>query len=184
VAETEKYAHVTYFFNGGVERAFDGEARVLVPSWRGATYDLHPEMSAAEITREVVAAIEGNAFNALVVNFANADMVGHTGKIPETVKAIETLDACFARLEAACARTGAVLLMTADHGNAEQMRDPSTGEPHTAHTTNPVPFVLCGGEHPLRSGGILADVAPTILALQGLPVPKEMTGRDLRIVSR
>jgi len=127
VAETEKYAHVTYFFNGGVERAFDGEARVLVPSWRGATYDLHPEMSAGEITREAVAAILGKAFDALVVNFANADMVGHTGKIPETVKAIETLDACFASLEAACAQAGAVLLMTADHGNAEQMLDPQTG---------------------------------------------------------
>jgi len=184
VAETEKYAHVTYFFNGGVERAFDGEERVLVPSWRGATYDLHPEMSAGEITREVVAAILGNAFDALVVNFANADMVGHTGKIPETVKAIESLDACFARLEAACSQAGAVLFMTADHGNAEQMRDPSTGEPHTAHTTNPVPLVLCGDRYRLRSGGILADVAPTILSLQGLPVPKEMTGRDLRIVSR
>jgi 2,3-bisphosphoglycerate-independent phosphoglycerate mutase len=181
VAETEKYAHVTYFFNGGVERAFDGEARVLVPSWRGATYDLHPEMSAGEITREAVAAILGNAFDALVVNFANADMVGHTGKIPETVKAIETLDECFARLEAACAQAGAVLFMTADHGNAEQMRDPSTGEPHTAHTTNPVPLILVNrGADSLRSGGILADVAPTILALQGLPVPKEMTGRDLR----
>ncbi len=181
VAETEKYAHVTYFFNGGVEKAFEGEERLLVPSWRGATYDLHPEMSAAEITREAAAAIEGKAFGALVVNFANADMVGHTGKIPETVKAIETLDACFAGLEAACERSGALLLMTADHGNAEQMLDPKTGQPHTAHTTNPVPFILVnGGARPLRSGGILADVAPTILSLQGLPVPKEMTGRDLR----
>jgi 2,3-bisphosphoglycerate-independent phosphoglycerate mutase len=185
LAETEKYAHVTYFFNGGVEKAFTGEARVLVPSWRGATYDLHPEMSAGEITREAVAAIQGNAFDALVVNFANADMVGHTGKIPETVKAIETLDACFARLEAACAQAGAVLLMTADHGNAEQMLDPSTGQPHTAHTTNPVPAILVnGGEGSLRSGGTLADVAPTILGLQGLPVPKEMTGRDLRLGKR
>ena len=181
LAETEKYAHVTYFFNGGVEKAFDGEARVLVPSWRGATYDLHPEMSAEEITREAVAAIEGNAFDALVVNFANADMVGHTGKLPETIRAIEVLDACFARLESACARAGAVLLMTADHGNAEQMLDPSTGQPHTAHTTNPVPLILVnGGEGTLRSGGSLADVAPTILGLQGLPVPEEMTGRDLR----
>jgi 2,3-bisphosphoglycerate-independent phosphoglycerate mutase len=181
VAETEKYAHVTYFFNGGVERAFSGEERALVPSWRGATYDLHPEMSAEEIARKAVAAIQGKTFDALVVNFANADMVGHTGKIPETVKAIETLDACFTGLEAACAQTGAVLLMTADHGNAEQMLDPSTGEPHTAHTTNPVPFILVnGGANPLRSGGMLADVAPTILGLQELPVPREMTGRDLR----
>ena len=181
LAETEKYAHVTYFFNGGVEKAFPGEARVLVPSWRGATYDLHPEMSAGEITREAVAAIEGRSFDALVVNFANADMVGHTGKIPETVKAIETLDGCFARLEDACAQAGAVLLMTADHGNAEQMLDPETGQPHTAHTTNPVPLILVNdGAADLRPGGALADVAPTILGLQGLPVPGEMTGRDLR----
>ncbi len=181
LAETEKYAHVTYFFNGGVEKAFPGEARVLVPSWRGATYDLHPEMSAGEITREAVAAIERRSFDALVVNFANADMVGHTGKIPETVKAIETLDGCFARLEDACAQAGAVLLMTADHGNAEQMLDPETGQPHTAHTTNPVPLILVNdGAADLRPGGALADVAPTILGLQGLPVPGEMTGRDLR----
>jgi len=181
VAETEKYAHVTYFFNGGVEEAFDHEARVLVPSWRGATYDLHPEMSAGEITREAIAAIDGKAFDALVVNFANADMVGHTGKIPETVKAIETLDACFARLESAANAAGALLLMTADHGNAEQMIDPATGQPHTAHTTNPVPLVICGSGFRLGSAGALADVAPTLLGLQGLPVPREMTGRDLRI---
>ncbi len=183
VAETEKYAHVTYFFNGGVEKAFPGEERVLVPSWRGATYDLHPQMSAEGITSEAVAAIRQKTFGALVVNFANADMVGHTGSIPETVRAIETLDGCFARLEAVCREEGAPWLMTADHGNAEQMRDPATGEPHTAHTTNPVPFLLCGADKAgfLRSGGSLADVAPTILALQGLPQPKEMTGRDLRV---
>ena len=181
LAETEKYAHVTYFFNGGVEKSYPGEERMLVPSWRGATYDLHPEMSAEEITREAVAAIRRRSFGALVVNFANADMVGHTGKIPETIAAIETLDGCFARLEAACAEARAILLMTADHGNAEQMLDPKTGEPHTAHTTNPVPFILCDARAPqLRPGGALADVAPTILALQGLQVPKEMTGRDLR----
>ncbi len=181
LAETEKYAHVTYFFNGGVEKAFEGEARVLVPSWRGATYDLHPEMSAEEITREAVAAIDGKGFEALVVNFANADMVGHTGKLPETVKAIEILDGCFARLETVCARTGAALLMTADHGNAEQMLDPSTGQPHTAHTTNPVPALLVNaGAGPLRPSGTLADVAATILGLQELPIPREMTGRDLR----
>ena len=186
LAETEKYAHVTYFFNGGAEKAFPGEERVLVPSWRGATYDLHPQMSAEEITTEALAAIGRKTFGALVVNFANADMVGHTGKIPETVEAIETHDSCFARLEAACRESGAVLLMTADHGNAEQMLDPVTGEPHTAHTTNPVPFVLCGDGVPssLRSGGSLADVAPTILAVQGLPIPKEMTGRDLRVPAK
>ena len=182
LAETEKYAHVTYFFNGGVEAAFPGEERLLVPSWRGATFDLHPQMSAREISREAVAALGRRDFGALVINFANADMVGHTGKIAETVEAIETLDACFGELEAACRETGAALLMTADHGNAEQMLDPVTREPHTAHTTNPVPFVMCGGgpRLPLRPGGALADVAPTILALQGLPVPGEMTGRDLR----
>ena len=153
----------------------------MVPSWRGATYDLHPQMSAGEIARVATDAVRGDKFGALVVNFANADMVGHTGKIPETVKAIQTLDGCLERLESACAQSGAALIMTADHGNAEQMRDPATGAPHTAHTTNPVPFVLCGAGSPeLRPGGTLADVAPTILALQGLPVPAEMTGRDLR----
>jgi len=180
LAETEKYAHVTYFFNGGVEKAFPGEERLLVPSWRGATYDLHPQMSADEITREAVAALARRRFGALVVNFANADMVGHTGKLPETIRAIETLDGCFARLEAACREAGALLLMTADHGNAEQMLDPATGEPHTAHTTNPVPLILLEQGVSLRSGGSLADVAPTILGLQGLPASKEMTGRDLR----
>jgi 2,3-bisphosphoglycerate-independent phosphoglycerate mutase len=139
-------------------------------------------MSAEEITRDAVSAIHGKAFGALVVNFANADMVGHTGKLPETIAAIETLDRCFARLEAACRETETVLLMTADHGNAEQMIDPATGQPHTAHTTNPVPAILLGGgTASLRPAGTLADVAPTILSLQGLPVPKEMTGRDLRI---
>jgi 2,3-bisphosphoglycerate-independent phosphoglycerate mutase len=182
LAETEKYAHVTYFFNGGVEKAFAGEERKLVPSWRGATYDLHPQMSAEEIAGEAVAAIRGNAFAALVVNFANADMVGHTGKLPETVAAIEVLDRCFAELEAACREAGTVLLMTADHGNAEQMLNSETGQPHTAHTTNPVPFVIVTGDGtPLQTGGSLADVAPTILAIQGLPVPKEMTGQDLRL---
>jgi 2,3-bisphosphoglycerate-independent phosphoglycerate mutase len=181
VAETEKYAHVTYFFNGGIEQPFPGEERVLVPSWRGATYDLHPQMSAGEIARVATEAIRGSTFGALVVNFANADMVGHTGKLPETVKAIEILDGCLELLESACARSDSALIMTADHGNAEQMRDPATGAPHTAHTTNPVPFVLRGGSaRSLFPGGKLADVAPTILALQGLPVPKEMTGRDLR----
>jgi 2,3-bisphosphoglycerate-independent phosphoglycerate mutase len=138
-------------------------------------------MSAGEITRVATEAIRENTYGALVVNFANADMVGHTGRLVETVKAIQTLDGCFERLESACAHSGAALIMTADHGNAEQVRDPATGAPHTAHTTNPVPFVLCGDGSPqLRPDGTLADVAPTILALQGLPVPKEMTGRDLR----
>ena len=180
LAETEKYAHVTYFFNGGIEPPYPGEERILVPSWRGATYDLHPEMSAAEITAEAVKAMASDRFGAIVLNFANADMVGHTGKLPETVSAIETLDGCFDRLETAAREGGWTLAMTADHGNAEQMTDPVTGKPHTAHTTNPVPFVLCGEKKPLRSGGGLRDVAPTLLGLAGLPAPVPMTGRDLR----
>jgi 2,3-bisphosphoglycerate-independent phosphoglycerate mutase len=181
LAETEKYAHVTYFFNGGVERAYPGEERLLIPSWKGATYDLHPEMSAVEITDRLVEALSREDLAALVVNYANADMVGHTGKLAETIRAIETLDACFGRVEAAARARGAILLMTADHGNAEKMIDPETGQPHTAHTTNPVPFVFVApGPKPTLSAGTLADVAPTILALQGISAPREMTGRDLR----
>jgi 2,3-bisphosphoglycerate-independent phosphoglycerate mutase len=182
LAETEKYAHVTYFFNGGVEKAYPLEERILVPSWRGKTYDLHPQMSAAGITEEAVRALDAGKFGAFVVNFANADMVGHTGKLPETIAAVETLDRCFGQLEEACRAAGAVLVMTADHGNAEQMIDPGTGQPHTAHTTNPVPFVICrqDPEIKLQEGGSLRDVAPTILALQGIHQPEEMTGRDLR----
>jgi 2,3-bisphosphoglycerate-independent phosphoglycerate mutase len=180
LAETEKYAHVTYFFNGGVEEPRTGEERILVPSWKGATYDLHPEMSAPQITEEAVRALREARFPAFVVNFANADMVGHTGKLPETVSAIETLDRCFGILEAACREAGARLVMTADHGNAEQMIDPVTGQPHTAHTTNPVPLILCERGRELRAAGTLADVAATVLGLQGLPAPREMTGRDLR----
>ncbi len=180
LAETEKYAHVTYFFNGGVEEPFPGEKRILVPSWKGATYDLHPEMSAAQITEEAIRALRGGRFGACVVNYANADMVGHTGKLPETISAIETLDRCFGILEAACKEAGVLLMMTADHGNAEQMIDPVTRQPHTAHTTNPVPFILCAGKGALRDGGGLSSVAPTLLELQGLEVPGEMTGRGLR----
>lgn len=180
LAETEKYAHVTYFFNGGVEQAYPGEDRLLVPSWRGATYDLHPEMSAQEITDQAVRAMSGSSLGAIVVNYANADMVGHTGKLEETISAVETLDRCFERLDLAARETGWLLVMTADHGNAELMVDPVTGEPHTAHTTNPVPIVVGQPGGPLRTGGSLRDVAPTLLALQGLPIPTEMTGRDLR----
>ena len=180
LAETEKYAHVTYFFNGGVEEPFPGEERVLVPSWKGTTYDLHPEMSAPQVTEEAVRALRERRFDALVVNFANADMVGHTGKIVETVAAVETLDRCFGILEAACAETKTRLLMTSDHGNAEQMIDPATGQPHTAHTTNPVPLILCADRASLRDGGALSDVGPTMLGLMGLQAPPEMTGSDLR----
>ncbi|HSE64259.1 MAG TPA: 2,3-bisphosphoglycerate-independent phosphoglycerate mutase [Thermoanaerobaculia bacterium] len=180
VAETEKYAHVTYFFNGGVEEPFPGEDRRLVPSWRGATYDLHPQMSAVEITNEATRAMSLARYGAMVVNFANADMVGHTGRLRETVAAVETLDRCFAQLESSARDHGWLLVMTADHGNAEQMVDPETGQPHTAHTTNPVPIVIGRPGRPLRRGGALKDVAPTVLALQGLTAPPEMTGRDLR----
>jgi 2,3-bisphosphoglycerate-independent phosphoglycerate mutase len=187
IAETEKYAHVTYFFNGGVERAFPGEERVLVPSWRGgATYDLHPQMSAREITAEVVRALDEKRAPALVVNYANADMVGHTGKLDAAISAIETLDGCFGQIEAAASRAGAILAMTADHGNAEQMIDPATGGPHTAHTTNPVPFVLvnvnanAGASLAIRlRPGALSGVAPTLLRLQGIEAPPEMTGASL-----
>ena len=180
LAETEKYAHVTYFFNGGLEAPFPGEERLLVPSWRGATYDLHPQMSAPEVANEAVRAMGAERFGAIVVNFANADMVGHTGKIPETVTAIETLDRCFARLDEAAREERWDLVLTADHGNAEQMIDFETGEPHTAHTTNRVPLLIASDAVPrLEPGDSLRDVAPTILGLQGLPIPKEMTGRDL-----
>ena len=180
LAETEKYAHVTYFFNGGVEAPFPGEERLLVPSWKGATYDLHPEMSAGEITARLVEALARPDLSAWVVNYANADMVGHTGKLAETVRAIETLDACFARVERAARERGALVLMTADHGNAEKMIDEETGQPHTAHTTNPVPLVLVAGpEVGGLAPGTLADVAPTILRLQGISPPPQMTGRDL-----
>lgn len=185
-AETEKYAHVTYFFNGGVEKAYPGEERILVPSPKVPTYDLQPEMSASGITDTVVKAIEKGKFDAIIMNFANADMVGHSGKIEATVKAVETVDQCLGRIHQALAPRGGAWIITADHGNAEMMIDPTTGGPHTYHTTNPVPFVLlCEDEQTrLRSGGSLRDISPTLLGLLGLPVPQEMTGRDLRVPSR
>jgi 2,3-bisphosphoglycerate-independent phosphoglycerate mutase len=181
-AETEKYAHVTYFFNGGIETPFPGEDRRLVPSQKVATYDLAPEMSAPGITDVLCAAIEAGEHDFVLCNYANADMVGHTGSIPATLKAVETVDLCLARVVAAAEKAGARLLVTADHGNCEMMIDPATGGPHTAHTTNPVPFLIVdgGAEHVLRDGGALCDVGPTILALLGLEQPAEMTGRDLR----
>src|SRR2546425_1672332 len=184
VAETEKYAHVTYFFNGGVEEPFPGEERLLVPSPKVATYDLKPEMSAAGIADAVVKATNDSAFDVIIVNFANADMVGHSGKIEPTVKAVETVDGCLAEIEKAVRAKGGAMLITADHGNAEMMIDPATGGPHTAHTTNPVPFIVVtenGDTFTLRSGGSLRDISPTILALLSLPEPKEMTGQDLRV---
>jgi 2,3-bisphosphoglycerate-independent phosphoglycerate mutase len=182
-AETEKYAHVTYFFNGGLEAPFKGEERRLVPSQKVATYDLAPEMSAPGITEVLCAAIAAGEHDFILCNYANADMVGHTGSIPATLKAVETVDACLAKVVAAAGRTGARLLVTADHGNCEMMIDPETGGPHTAHTTNPVPFLVVDDAGPigLRAGGALCDVGPTILGLLGLERPAEMTGRDLRV---
>ncbi len=184
VAETEKYAHVTYFFNGGVEQPFPGEDRMLVPSPKVATYDLKPEMSAPGIADTVVKAVEEGTFDVIIVNFANADMVGHSGKIEPTVKAVETVDACLDRIERAVRQKGGAMLITADHGNAEMMIDPATGGPHTAHTTNPVPFIVMAENSKgvsLRPDGSLRDISPTVLGMLDLPQPKEMTGRDLRV---
>ncbi|MBM4194682.1 MAG: 2,3-bisphosphoglycerate-independent phosphoglycerate mutase [Gemmatimonadetes bacterium] len=181
-AETEKYAHVTYFFNGGVETPYAGEERVLVPSQQVATYDLAPEMSARGITDVLCAQMDAGTHAFTLGNFANGDMVGHTGNSAATIKACEVIDECLGRVVAAAERTGARLLVTADHGNCEMMIDPVTGGPHTAHTTNPVPFLLVdprGGRGELRAGGALCDVGPTILGLLGVPQPAEMTGRDL-----
>jgi 2,3-bisphosphoglycerate-independent phosphoglycerate mutase len=184
VAETEKYAHVTYFFNGGVEQPFPGEERLLVPSPKVATYDLKPEMSAAGIADAVVKAVEDGTFDVIIVNFANADMVGHSGKIEPTVKAVETVDACLGRIESAVRAQGGALLITADHGNAEMMIDPATGGPHTAHTTNPVPFIVVAENNKkfsLKPNGSLRDISPTVLGMLGIPQPNEMTGSDLRV---
>jgi 2,3-bisphosphoglycerate-independent phosphoglycerate mutase len=179
IAETEKYAHVTFFLNGGEERVFDGEERILVPSPKVATYDLQPEMSAGELTDRLVEAIRGRTFDMIVVNFANPDMVGHTGKLDAAIKAVETIDTCMGRLEQALREVGGVMLVTADHGNLEQMTD-SDGGPHTAHTTNPVPLVLVNGDAgQALADGRLADLAPTVLQLMRLPVPAAMTGQSL-----
>ncbi len=180
LAETEKYPHVTYFLNGGEETPFTGQDSILVPSPKVATYDLQPEMSAPELTAKAVAAVEAGHYDLLILNFANPDMVGHTGVLAAAVTAVESVDGCLGRLAAAVRTAGGALLVTADHGNCEVMRDPDTGEPHTAHTTNLVPVLLDGGPAggALRDGR-LADVAPTLLSLLGVPQPAEMTGRTL-----
>lgn len=183
IAETEKYAHVTFFFSGGREEPYAGEQRILVPSPDVATYDLQPEMSADEVTDKLVAAIESGDFDALICNFANGDMVGHTGVFEAAVKACETLDRCIGRLAEAVRKTGGDMLITADHGNVEQMFDHDTGQPHSAHTCELVPFVYLGQRKDVRiaEGGVLSDVAPTLLDLMGIPKPAEMTGRPLVI---
>jgi len=184
VAETEKYAHVTYFFNGGVEKAYPYEERILIPSPRVATYDLQPEMSAEGVAAAVVKAIEGRSFDFLIINFANADMVGHSGKLEPAIRAVEAVDASLGSIYSALRRVGGGMILTADHGNAEMMIDPVTGGPHTYHTTNPVPFLLAlpdSDQFRLREGGSLRDITPTLLGLCGLPQPKEMTGSDLRV---
>ena len=179
IAETEKYAHVTFFFNDGVEAPYEGEDRVLIPSPKVATYDLQPEMSAYAVTDEAVRRIESGRYDVIILNYANCDMVGHTGVFEAAVKAVEAVDTCLGRLLAALEKAGGRAFLTADHGNADQMAD-ENGAPFTAHTTNPVPFVAIGfGDVTLRSGGRLADIAPTMLQAMGLPQPEEMTGRSL-----
>ena len=182
-AETEKYAHVTYFFNGGVEKPFDGEERILVPSPKVPTYDLKPEMSAAGITDTVVNAIEKGEFDAIIMNYANADMVGHSGKLQAAMQAVEAVDAGLARIYQTLKARGGIWIITADHGNAETMVDPNTGGAHTYHTTNQVPFILVSDDQQLRlkPGGSLRDIAPTMLAALGQRQPAEMTGTDLRM---
>jgi 2,3-bisphosphoglycerate-independent phosphoglycerate mutase len=183
IAETEKYAHVTFFFNGGEEKQLPGEERILVPSPKVATYDLKPEMSAPEVTDKLVAAIESGKFDFIVVNYANTDMVGHTGELQAAVKAVRAVDDAIGRVEAAVREAGGAMIITADHGNAETMKDQLTGQHHTAHTMNLVPVVLCGSERAWRGkslrNGKLADVAPTLLELLGLAQPKDMTGGSL-----
>lgn len=179
IAETEKYAHVTFFFSGGREEPYAGEERILVPSPQVATYDLKPEMSAFEVTDKLVAAIDSGKFDVLICNYANGDMVGHTGVFEAAVKAVEALDVCLGRLYEAVRRHGGEMLITADHGNVEQMQDAETGQAHTAHTCELVPFVYVGRPAHILQGGVLSDVAPTLLSLMGVPVPPEMTGRNL-----
>jgi 2,3-bisphosphoglycerate-independent phosphoglycerate mutase len=185
IAETEKYAHVTFFFNGGEERQYPGEERILVPSPKVATYDLKPEMSAYEVTDKLVAAIESGTFDFILVNYANGDMVGHTGDLQAAIKAVEAVDKCLGRIEAALKKVGGTMFITADHGNAELMRDYEHNQPHTAHTLFTVPAILVNGPKTVTglSKGRLADVAPTMLDLLGLPQPTEMTGHSLLVKS-
>lgn len=183
IAETEKYAHVTFFFNGGVEEPNEGEDRILVPSPKVATYDLQPEMSAPQVTEKLVDAIESGKYDMIIINYANPDMVGHTGVIPAAVKAIETIDACVGKVYEALLKVDGQMFMCADHGNSDQLIDYATGKPFTAHTTNPVPFVLinCHKASGLMEDGKLCDIAPTLLDMMDIPQPKEMTGHSLLV---
>lgn len=181
IAETEKYAHVTFFFNGGEEKQYEGEDRILIPSPKVETYDLQPEMSALEVTEKVIEAIKSKKYDNIILNYANPDMVGHTGSLEAAIKAIETIDDCLAKVLEAINEVNGVLLITADHGNSEQMIDYKTGEPHTAHTTNPVPLILVGMENVQLKEGKLADLAPTMLDIMNLEKPEEMTGESLLI---
>jgi 2,3-bisphosphoglycerate-independent phosphoglycerate mutase len=184
IAETEKFAHVTYFFNGGIEVPFPGEERILIPSLKVATYDLAPEMKAEAIGDAIVKAVNDTAFDLIVANFANADMVGHSGRLEPTIRAVEAIDAQLGRVFKAVKERNGSWLITADHGNAEQMIDPVTGGPHTAHTTNPVPLIYIAedaGHYRLRTDGSLRDISPTLLAILNLEEPKQMTGTDLRV---
>ena len=180
IAETEKYAHVTFFFNGGVEEPYEGEDRILVPSPKVATYDLQPEMSAIEVTDKVVEAIKSRKYDFIILNYANGDMVGHTGVLEAAVKAVETVDTCVGRFVEAIREVGGDVCITADHGNADQMVDPDTGAPFTAHTTNPVPFIVVSDRvSEIASDGALCDIAPTMLTLAGMEIPAEMSGKPL-----
>lgn len=179
IAETEKYPHVTFFFNGGEETVFPGEDRILVPSPKVATYDLQPEMSAYEVTDKLVAAIESGQYQAVICNYANGDMVGHTGNLQAAIKAVETLDTCVGRVVAAAQHAGAEVIITADHGNAESMFDHASAQAHTQHTTNLVPFIYVGRAGTVAADGALSDIAPTLLSLMGVPKPEEMTGESL-----
>ena len=181
IAETEKYAHVTFFFNGGEEKQYEGEDRILVPSPKVETYDLKPEMSAYEVTDKVLEAIKSDKYDSIILNYANTDMVGHTGSLEAAIKAVETIDECVGKVVELVESKHGNMLITADHGNAEQMIDYKTGEPHTAHTTNPVPLILITDNEKLKlkTGGKLADLAPTMLDLMNLDKPKEMTGESL-----
>lgn len=183
ISETEKYAHVTFFFNGGVEEPFAGEERILINSPKVATYDLQPEMSSAELTEKLVAAIENGKYDTIICNYPNGDMVGHTGVMEAAIKAVEALDNCIEQVTKAVESVGGQLLITADHGNAEQMRDPATGQAHTAHTNLPVPLIYVGEKNvKVVEGGKLSDIAPTMLSLMGMEIPQEMTGKPLFIV--